>query len=89
MPSPTCLPYDQAASRQAYKGFSVLQLEAEGDSIVAADISSSGEYILFGSAAGYVHAWALNQTPCVNQVCQMRPQMHTCLLQVSALTQPL
>jgi hypothetical protein len=32
------------------------------------DVSSSGDEILFGSAAGYLHLWTLSAAPCVNQV---------------------
>jgi PAB-dependent poly(A)-specific ribonuclease subunit 2 len=52
-----------AAGFQRYQ-----QLEADGDQISSLDVSSSGETVLFGSAAGYLHAWALSgQQPCVNQ----------------------
>ena len=36
---------------------------------MACDVSSSGDEMLFGSAAGYLHLWTLSAAPCVNQVC--------------------
>ncbi len=32
------------------------------------DMAPSGEEIIFGSAEGYMHLWALNQEPRVSQV---------------------
>lgn len=43
-----------------------MQLEAQQDSIVSCDMSPSGEEIVFGSAGGYLHLWALNAEPRVS-----------------------
>ena len=32
------------------------------------DMAPSGEEIIFGSAEGYMHLWALTQEPCVSQL---------------------
>ena len=47
-----------------------LQLEAQQDSIVSCDMSPSGEELIFGSAGGYLHLWALNAEPRVSQLSQ-------------------
>lgn len=47
-----------------------MQLEAQQDSIACADMSPSGEEIIFGSAGGYLHLWALSAEPRVSQLSQ-------------------
>ena len=44
----------------------LVQLEAQQDGIVSCDMAPSGEEIVFGSAGGYLHLWALNAEPCVS-----------------------
>ncbi|CAL5225176.1 g7957 [Coccomyxa viridis] len=51
------------------------QLEAQQDSIVSCDMSPSGEELVFGSAGGYLHLWALNAEPCVSQLSQPLEQV--------------
>lgn len=35
---------------------------------MSCDMSPSGEEIVFGSAGGYLHLWALTAEPCVSQL---------------------
>ena len=55
--------------------FWCLQLEAQQDSIVSCDMSPSGEELVFGSAGGYLHLWALNAEPRVSQLLQPLEQV--------------
>jgi hypothetical protein len=47
------------------------QVETEGDILVSAAISSSGECLAFGGSGGYVHLWAPSADPSVNQLRQV------------------
>lgn len=48
------------------------QIETEGDMLISAAISSSGECLAFGGTGGYVHLWAHTHEPSVNQMRQAR-----------------
>ena len=48
---------------------------------MSCDMSPSGEELIFGSAGGYLHLWALNAEPSVSQLSQP-------LEQVPRLAQP-
>jgi hypothetical protein len=48
------------------------QVETEGDLLVSAAISGSGECIAFGGSGGYVHLWAPSNDPSANQMRQVR-----------------
>lgn len=47
------------------------QVNTEGDMLVSAAISSSGECLAFGGTGGYVHLWAHSHEPSVNQMRQV------------------
>jgi hypothetical protein len=47
------------------------QVETEGDLLVCAAISGSGECLAFGGSGGYVHLWAPSPEPSVNQMRQV------------------
>ena len=42
---------------------------------MCADLSASGEEIIFGSAGGYLHLWALSAEPRVSQLSQPLEQV--------------
>ena len=48
------------------------QIETEGDMLVSAALSSSGECLGFGGSGGYLHLWAPSADPAVNQMRQVR-----------------
>ena len=47
-------------------------METEGDALLCAAISSSGECLAFGGSGGYVHLWATSPDPSINQMRQVR-----------------
>jgi hypothetical protein len=47
------------------------QVDTEGDALVCAAISSTGECLAFGGSGGYVHLWATSAEPSVNQMRQV------------------
>ena len=42
------------------------QVDCEGDALLSADISSSGESLAFGDGGGFVHLWSAQAAPRVN-----------------------
>eukprot|EP00850_Spirogloea_muscicola_P011319 SM000070S21285 [mRNA] locus=s70:22412:31223:- [translate_table: standard] len=46
--------------------FHQYQVDCEGDALLAADISSSGQLVAFGDAGGYVHLWGASALGRVN-----------------------
>ncbi|KAL4859552.1 PAN2-PAN3 deadenylation complex catalytic subunit pan2 [Chlorella vulgaris] len=58
------------ADAQGMSASGLYQVETEGDILVSAAISSSGECLAFGGSGGYVHLWAPSADPSVNQLRQ-------------------
>lgn len=56
----------------AAAGGNMYQIETEGDMLVSAALSSSGECLAFGGSGGYLHLWAPSADPAVNQMRQVR-----------------
>lgn len=46
-------------------------IDTEGDTLVCAAISGTGECLAFGGSGGYVHLWATSAEPSVNQMRQV------------------
>ncbi len=46
----------------------MLQVDTEGDALLACDTSLSGEAILFAGSGGYLHLWSSIPEPRINLV---------------------